>query len=178
MTIVEMMGTTKTPTGSRRGELGFTLIESLLVVVILGIMSGIVVLAVGSLGATNSSSACRDVFRSVQTAIDAYKSQMGGYPNATAANGGNGALPPTDSDPAAQNAAAATSGAGSELLVQGDTSPNTVASAAGSGPWLKDLPLSAGHYWISVANDGTGTVTVYNKLNVAQGTSASSCPAT
>jgi len=148
------------------------------VVAVLGILSAISVMAVGTLGGTSSQSACQGVFRSVQGAIETYKSQMGGYPNATAAHGGNWALPATDSDLSTQNAAGATSGPGSELMVQGDTTPNTVASAAGSGPWLKDLPVGTGHYWISVSNDGTGTIGVYNSHNILQGTSSSNCPAT
>jgi prepilin-type N-terminal cleavage/methylation domain-containing protein len=174
------MVSTQASTTRRRSadQDGFTLVEAVLVVAILGILSGIAVLAVGTLTGSHSQSACQAVFRSVQAAIEAYKSQMGGYPNATAANGGNGALPATDSDPSTRNAAAARTGTGSELLVQGNTSPNTVASATGSGPWLKDVPVSPGHYSISVANDGTGTISVYNNLNQLQGTSASNCPTT
>jgi type IV pilus assembly protein PilA len=160
------------------GEDGFTLIEVAIVVVILGILAGIALLAVGNLGGTTSQASCQTAFRSVQDATEAYKAQMGGFPNATAANGGNGALPATDNDPASENTAAATSGPGSELLVKGDTSPNTIASAATSGPWLKTVPVSTGHYSLSVSNDGTGTVSVYSSSNVLLGTTSSSCPAT
>jgi len=51
---------------------GFTLIEAILVLVILGILSGTVVLAVGTLGGSSSQRACQGVFRSVQAAIEAY----------------------------------------------------------------------------------------------------------
>jgi prepilin-type N-terminal cleavage/methylation domain-containing protein len=161
-----------------RGEAGFTLVEVLLVVVILGILAAVAVVALGNLNGNSSQSNCETAFRTVQGAAEAYKAQMGGFPNATAANGGNGALPPTDNDPASTNTAGTTSGAGSELFVKGDTSPNTVASAATSGPWLKVLPVSPGHYSISVSNDGTGTVSVYNKSGVVLGTTASNCPST
>ncbi len=161
-----------------RGEDGFTFLEVLIVVVILGVLSGIALLAFGNLGGTTSQTSCQTAFRVVQNATEAYKAEMGGFPNATSSNGGNAALPATDSDPVGQNTAAATSGTGSELLVQGNTSPNTVATAGTSGPWLKTLPVSTGHYWLSVSNDGTGTVSVYSSSNVLLGTTSSSCPAT
>ncbi len=160
------------------GEDGFTLVEVLIVVVILGILSGIALLAFGNQAGTTSQANCKSAFRAVQGAVQAYKAETGDFPNATAANGGNGALPATDNDPASQNTAAATSGAGSELLVKGNTSPNTVASAATAGPWLQALPVSSGHWSVGVSNDGTGTVSVYSKSGALLGTSASSCPAT
>jgi prepilin-type N-terminal cleavage/methylation domain-containing protein len=160
------------------GEGGFSLIELLVVIVILGFLSAIAVFAIGNLSGSSSQSTCQTTFRSVQLAVEAYKSQMGGYPNATVANGGNQSLPATDNDLSSQNAAAAVTGAGSELFANGNTLPNTVASAATGGPWLKDLPVGLGHYWLSVSNDGTGTISVYNKTNVLQGTSSSNCPTT
>ncbi len=161
-----------------QGEDGFTLVEVLIVVAILGILAGVAALALGNLGGTSSKAGCQSAFRSVQNATEAYKAEMGGFPNATTSNGGNPALPPTDNDPASQNTAGATTGPGSELLVQGDTLPNTVASAAASGPWLKVLPVSSGHYSLSVSNDGTGTVSVYSRTDALLGTTSSSCPAT
>lgn len=160
------------------GEDGFTFLEVLIVVVILGVLSAIALLAFGNLGGTSSRASCESAFRSVQGAIEAYKAEMGGYPNATAANGGNGSLPATDSDLSTVNAASATSKAGSELLVKGDISPNTVASAASAGPWLPTVPVSSGHWSIGVSNDGSGTVTVYSKSGASLGTTATSCPAT
>jgi prepilin-type N-terminal cleavage/methylation domain-containing protein len=157
------------------GEDGFTLIEVVIVVAVLGILSAIALLAVGNLSGNTSKASCQTAFRSVQDAIEAYKSEMGGYPNGV---GGTAGLPATDSDLSTVNAAGATAGSGSELLVKGDTSPNTVLSAATSGPWLKTLPVSSGHYSIGVSNDGTGTVSVYSKSGALLGTSASSCPAT
>jgi prepilin-type N-terminal cleavage/methylation domain-containing protein len=163
---------------SAGGERGFTLVELLLVIVIMSILSAIAIFGMGNLSGSSSQSACQTTFRSVQLAVEAYKSQMGGYPNATVANGGTNSLPPTDNDLSTQNAAAAVTGPGSELLVTGNTVPNTVASAATGGPWLKDLPIGLGHYWLSVSNDGTGTISVYNKTNVLQGNLSSNCPTT
>jgi type IV pilus assembly protein PilA len=160
-------------------EEGFTLVEVLIVVMVLGILSAVALLAFGNQSGTTSEANCKAAFRSVQGAVQAYKADMGGFPNATAgANGGNGALPATDGDTGGQNAAAATSGAGSELLVKGNTSPNTVASAATAGPWLQTLPVSSGHWAIEVSNNGSGTVSVYSKSGTLLGSAASSCPAT
>ena len=140
----------------RGDEGGFTLIELLIVIVILGILAAIVVFAVQNLTSSSAQSACKSDFKTVETGVEAYKAQMTAYPNATAANGGNAALPATDSDPVATNTAAAAK----ELLVAGNVGPNTGTTAV--GPWLKDVPANAGHYTISVSNDGAGTVTVLN----------------
>jgi prepilin-type N-terminal cleavage/methylation domain-containing protein len=159
-------------------DAGFTLVEVLIVVMVLGILSAVALLAFGNQSGTTSEANCKAAFRSVQGAVQAYKADMGGFPNATAGANGNGALPATDGDTGGQNAAAATSGAGSELLVKGDSSPNTVASAATAGPWLQTLPLSNGHWSIGVSNNGSGTVSVYSKTGALLGSAASSCPAT
>jgi prepilin-type N-terminal cleavage/methylation domain-containing protein len=161
---------------SSAGEGGFTLVELLAVIVIMGIISAIAVFAIGNLSGYSSQSSCQATFRSVQLAVEAYRSQMGGYPNATV--GGNPSLPATDNDLSTQNTAAAMTGPGSELFVNGDTSPNTVASAATGGPWLEALPIDLGHYSLSVSNDGTGTISVYNKTNVLLGNSSPNCPTT
>lgn len=158
------------------GDGGFTLIEVVIVVAVLGILSGIALLALGNQSGTTSKAGCESAFRSVQGAVQAYKAEAGGFPNAQV--GGNAALPVTDNDPVSENTAGATSGAGSELLVKGATSPNTVAAAATAGPWLQTLPVSNGHWSIGVSNDGSGTVTVYSKSGTALGMTASSCPAT
>lgn len=145
----------------RGDEGGFTLIELLIVIVILGILAAIVVFAVQNLTGSSAQSACKSDFKTVETAVEAYKAQMTGYPNATVANGGSATSPATDSDVVATNAAAASK----ELLVAGNVGPNTGTTAV--GPWLKDVPANAGHYTISVSNDGAGTITVLNASNVA-----------
>jgi general secretion pathway protein G len=68
----------------RREELGdeggFTLIELLIVIVILGILAAIVVFAVQNLTGQSATAACQSEFKTVETAVESYKAQMGQYP--------------------------------------------------------------------------------------------------
>ena len=56
-------------------EKGFTLIELLVVVVILGILAGVVVFAVGNLTDNAKNNACGTEASTVETAAEAYKAQ-------------------------------------------------------------------------------------------------------
>ncbi|HXW81040.1 MAG TPA: type II secretion system protein, partial [Acidimicrobiales bacterium] len=74
---------------------GFTLIELLIVVIILAILAAIVVFAVGTTATNAKQSACNADAKSVETALEAYKAQMGSYPPSlsnltTSALDGNG----------------------------------------------------------------------------------------
>ena len=61
-------------------DAGFTLIEMLIVVVVLGILSGIAVFAVQSLTGTSVQAACKSDYKTVEVAVEAYKAQLGIYP--------------------------------------------------------------------------------------------------
>jgi prepilin-type N-terminal cleavage/methylation domain-containing protein len=141
------------------GDEGFTLIELLIVIVILGILAAIVVFAVQNLSSSSSQASCGSDLKTAETAVEAYKAQMGGYPNAAAAG-----LPITDpTGPANAAVGGATPGA---LLVAsspvGGPATINVVSPSGNvvGPWLKDAPSNGTHYTITVSNDGVGTITV------------------
>jgi prepilin-type N-terminal cleavage/methylation domain-containing protein len=148
-------------------ETGFTLIELIVVILILGILAGVAIFALGSLTGTSILSSCNSEVNNVQSALKTYRSQMGNYP-AGVAGGKLGFR--TDGDVTTVNAAGATSGIGAELLAgsevgtssmdaRGVSTPN-VSVTPSVGPWLKDLPQSSGNYYIWVMNDGSDMVLV------------------
>ena len=64
---------------ARAGEGGFTLIELLIVIVILGILSAVVVFAVGGITDRGNLSACKSDVKTVEVASEAYRAQNGSY---------------------------------------------------------------------------------------------------
>jgi prepilin-type N-terminal cleavage/methylation domain-containing protein len=141
------------------GAAGFTLLELLIVMAVLGILAGIVVFSLQGVDSSATTAACQSDFATTSAAVSAYDAQMGAYP------GGTGSATATDSDPgtapgftpgSAPNGVNAAR-AGGELLVPGSTSPNVGASDSG-GPWLKESPAHQSGYGIWVANDGSGAV--------------------
>lgn len=68
-------------------EQGFTLVELLIVIVILGILSGIVVFAVGNVTTNAKTNACATEKSTISTALEAYKAVTGVYPTQAAAGG-------------------------------------------------------------------------------------------
>ena len=144
---------------------GFTLVEVLVVIVILGVLAAIVVFGIQTLAANSADSACSTDLSSVQTAVLAYKAQMGNYP----AGPGTGSRQ-TDIDATTTDAVSAVSGPGSELLTgsevgstgldrNGTLTPN-LSLNPDTGAWIKDIPSSANHYFIWVSNDGSGVLYV------------------
>jgi general secretion pathway protein G len=59
------------------GNSGFTLLELLIGMVILGVMAGIVVFAVGGMNKATAVAACRADYKTVETAEGAYQTQKG-----------------------------------------------------------------------------------------------------
>jgi prepilin-type N-terminal cleavage/methylation domain-containing protein len=63
----------------RKNESGFTLIELLIVIVILGVLSGIVVFAVGAITDTGKTAACKTDVKAVEVASEAYYAKYQHY---------------------------------------------------------------------------------------------------
>jgi prepilin-type N-terminal cleavage/methylation domain-containing protein len=64
----------------RKNESGFTLTELLIVIVILGILTGVVIIAVGAFQDRGESAACRTDKKTVETAVEAYRAKESTYP--------------------------------------------------------------------------------------------------
>jgi len=77
-----------------REEGGFTLIELMIVIVILGILAGIVLFAVGGITDRGTTAACKTDLSTIQTGVEAYYAKNGTYP---------ADLVPTLTDPAGNN---------------------------------------------------------------------------
>jgi prepilin-type N-terminal cleavage/methylation domain-containing protein len=61
------------------GEGGFTLVELLVVIVVLGVLAAVVVFSVGGISNKSKSAACSSDVNSVQTAEEAYYAQHNAY---------------------------------------------------------------------------------------------------
>lgn len=64
---------------ARRNEKGFTLIELLIVIVILGVLAGIVVFAVGAFNNDGVAAACKADKKNVEIASEAYYAKKHAY---------------------------------------------------------------------------------------------------
>lgn len=70
------------PTRRKKNESGFTLIELLIVIVILGVLSGIVVFAVSGIQDRGNAAACRTDKKTTLVAVEAFYAKNGTYPDA------------------------------------------------------------------------------------------------
>ncbi len=70
------------PHAIRRTDSGFTLTELLIVIVILGVLTGIVVFAVGAFTDRGEVAACKADMKTVESASEAYRAQVGSYASA------------------------------------------------------------------------------------------------
>ncbi|MET9316035.1 prepilin-type N-terminal cleavage/methylation domain-containing protein [Kribbella sp. NPDC003505] len=68
---------------ARKNESGFTLIELLMVIVILGVLSGIVVFAVSGIQDRGALSACKSEVKTIAVAEEANYAQKGAYADLT-----------------------------------------------------------------------------------------------
>lgn len=69
-----------------RQDDGFTLIELLIVIVILGVLAGIVVFAVGGINDRGANAACRSDFKNVEVAQEAFFAKSTATPKTYAAD--------------------------------------------------------------------------------------------
>jgi len=158
-------------------EGGFTLIELLIVIVILGILAAIVVFAVQNLTSQSATAACGSDYKTVETAAETFKAQVGHYPqvgdNAVSGPGSTTPVTLAASDPGTTTAA--DDGVYALFATQTGVDGSTV------GPWLKDVPSNGNLYAIALSvgtstSTGGGVVTVYS-LKSGTPTAVASCSA-
>lgn len=101
---------------ARQSESGFTLVELLMVIVILGVLSGIAVFAVSGITDKGEVSACKTDVKTVSVAAEAFYAQNGTYAANQAALVSGGFL----------------HGQATDVTYDGTTTPIVVKGAAGS----------------------------------------------
>ena len=68
------------PHAIRRSDSGFTLTELLIVIVILGVLTGIVVFAVGQFSNRGEVSACKTAMKTSEVAVETFRANTGRLP--------------------------------------------------------------------------------------------------
>jgi general secretion pathway protein G len=149
----------------RGDEGGFTLIELLIVIVILGILAAIVVFAVQNLTSQSSKASCGSDYKTVETAMETYKAQVGHYPQPADA-GSQGAL-------AAGAYVFQTTTDGVTALF--NAQPGVDGNQA--GPWLKDIPQNGSLYKIGATVTAGGTGDQVQVTNVTNNQTGITCAA-
>jgi prepilin-type N-terminal cleavage/methylation domain-containing protein len=125
-----------------RSESGFTLVELLIVIVILGILTAVVVFSVGGLRNSGSVAACRAQQKTTQVGLEAFNARMGSYPGMQGAPGNalDAALPVINTNLTAAQAA--------NVLAHmtNDVAPLVTEGAYNAGiKLIKSAPPAANH---------------------------------
>jgi len=135
----------------RGDEGGFTLIELLIVIVILGILAAIVVFAVQNLTSQSAKASCGSDYKTVETAFETYKAQVGHYPAVGSASSTGDNWAPSPGGTQTPGAKPSLFGDGVEAMF----ATQTGVDGSSVGPWLKDAPTNGSLYRIWVAETTT-----------------------
>ncbi len=108
---------------TRPGESGFTMVELLLVVVVLGILAAVVVANLGGVSSRATMSACQTDLKTVETAAGIYNTETGGTPVVTASLLTAGPTPYLQSWPSNPGYAITISGGVVYVQTAADSSP-------------------------------------------------------
>src|SRR5690349_8795119 len=75
-----LMSNFRKPVAAARNDEGFTLVELLIVIVVLGVLASIVVFGVATFRQDATTAACKADLKTVSVAADAYNAKTGAYP--------------------------------------------------------------------------------------------------